>query len=224
MGFRNGSKKEALLPTLQSPQRSSWTLEAQRWKRSWNAFPGPSGRWVQKVEIRLEKESKSGNFNSFSEIQLFDSFSTLIPTFRTPGKEGRPCELIFNSVPNFSLPSYTETLGEDNSKIQWRKLKTCSFLSLVVVQCVLFFWHVVDSKWPSLGGRGKLRCMGVGAYPHILVFLALFWHKRKQIPEKKARSFSALNLPNHWKESTKAHNLLKTRKPKDPAILKILRS
>ena len=31
-----------------------------------NEFPGPSGPGAQKVKNRVEKESKSGNFNSFS--------------------------------------------------------------------------------------------------------------------------------------------------------------
>ena len=48
----------------------------------------------KEVKIRVEKESKSGNLNSFSTF--FHSFSTLILTFWT-----RPRELIFNSVSNF---------------------------------------------------------------------------------------------------------------------------
>ena len=38
-----------------------------------NEFPGPSGPGAQKVQNRVEKESTSGNFNSFS------TFLTLLP-------------------------------------------------------------------------------------------------------------------------------------------------
>ena len=51
-----------------------------------NEFPGPSGPGVQKVKIRVEKESK---LEKELKFPLFDSFSTLILTFWGPGA-GRP--------------------------------------------------------------------------------------------------------------------------------------
>ena len=95
----------AFFATLQSPQRSFWALRARSWKRKLKmrsrGLPAPGSK---KVKIRAEKESKSGNFNSF---QLSDSFSTLIVTFWTPGA-GRSRELIFNCVSNLG-PEGTKT-------------------------------------------------------------------------------------------------------------------
>ena len=62
-----------------------------------NEFSGPSGPGVQKVENRVEKESKSGNSNSFSNF--FDSFSTLFLAFWAPGPEGPGNS--FSTVSNF---------------------------------------------------------------------------------------------------------------------------
>ena len=49
-------------------------------KMSSRGLPAPGS---QKVKNRVEKDSKSGNFNSFSIF--FDSFSTLFLTFWDPG-------------------------------------------------------------------------------------------------------------------------------------------
>ena len=65
-------KRGALPATLQSPERSSWALLAQSWKR----VPRSSGPGVQKANIRVkqvEKGSKCPLFHSFFWLKIFKS-------------------------------------------------------------------------------------------------------------------------------------------------------